>query len=70
MKEPTYMPLLNSIAVNESKGEILLKAWADATPDAELGAASGCVPLEGINPSEMEKPLPSAMLRAMVMLFP
>ena len=39
MKEPTYMPLLNSIAVNESKGEILLKAWADATPDAELGAA-------------------------------
>lgn len=39
MKEPTYMPLLNSIAVNESKGEVLLKAWADTTSDAELAAA-------------------------------
>ena len=38
MKEPTYLPLLNSIAVNESKGEVLLKAWADTTSDTELAA--------------------------------
>ena len=36
MAEPTYLPLLNSIAVNEAKGEELLAAWADATPDKEL----------------------------------
>ncbi len=36
MTEPTYIPLLNSIAVNECKGEALLSAWADATPDAAL----------------------------------
>lgn len=36
MTEPTFIPLLNSIAVNERKGEALLSAWADATPDAEL----------------------------------
>jgi hypothetical protein len=36
MTEPTYVPLLNSIAVNECKGEALLSAWADATPDPEL----------------------------------
>ena len=36
MSQPTYLPLLNSIAVNECKGEALLSAWADATPDAEL----------------------------------
>ncbi len=39
MAEPTYLPLLNSIAVNECKGEVLLKAWADTTPDTELAAA-------------------------------
>ena len=39
MDEPTYIPLLNSIAVNECKGEVLLKAWADTTPDPELAAA-------------------------------
>ncbi len=39
MTEPTYLPLLNSIAVNESKGEVLLKAWADTTSDTELAAA-------------------------------
>lgn len=38
MSEPTYLPLLNSIAVNECKGEALLSAWADATPDAELAS--------------------------------
>lgn len=38
MSKPTYLPLLNSIAVNECKGEALLSAWADATPDAELEA--------------------------------
>lgn len=38
MSEPTYLPLLNSIAVNECKGEALLSAWANATPDPELEA--------------------------------
>jgi hypothetical protein len=36
VSEPTYLPLLNSIAVNEAKGERLLAAWADATPDKDL----------------------------------
>ena len=36
MSEPSYLPLLNSIAVNERKGEILLAAWADATRDQDL----------------------------------
>lgn len=39
MTEPTYLPLLNSIAVNEAKGEILLNAWADATQDEALAQA-------------------------------
>lgn len=38
MNEPTFLPLLNSIAVNECKGEVLLSAWADTTPDEELAA--------------------------------
>jgi hypothetical protein len=38
MSEPTYLPLLNSLAVNECKGEALLSAWAKATPDQELAA--------------------------------
>jgi hypothetical protein len=38
MSEPTYLPLLNSIAVNECKGDALLSAWADATPDPALEA--------------------------------
>lgn len=38
MREPTFLPLLNSIAVNECKGEALLSAWADATPDKDLEA--------------------------------
>jgi len=36
MTEPTYLPLLNSIAVNECKGQALLDAWASATPDPAL----------------------------------
>lgn len=36
MSNPTYLPLLNSIAVNESKGEKLLNAWANATDDSQL----------------------------------
>lgn len=36
MSELTYLPLLNSIAVNECKGEALLTAWAEATRDPEL----------------------------------
>ncbi len=39
MSEPTYLPLLNSIAVNERKGECLLNAWADTTKDAQLASA-------------------------------
>lgn len=36
MSEPTYLALLNSIAVNERKGEILLNAWANNTKDEQL----------------------------------
>ncbi|HUF20458.1 MAG TPA: hypothetical protein VMP00_06855 [Burkholderiales bacterium] len=39
MATPTFLPLLNSIAVNEAKGEILLRTWAEATQDATLEAA-------------------------------
>ncbi len=39
MKEPTYLPLLNSIAVNERKGQILLDAWASTTQDESLANA-------------------------------
>ena len=39
MDQPTYIPLLNSIAVNEAKGEKLLSAWAATTPDAGLASA-------------------------------
>jgi hypothetical protein len=34
--KPTYAPLLNSIAVNEAKGQRLFSAWAHATADAQL----------------------------------
>lgn len=36
MNKPSYVPLLNSIAVNESKGQRLLQTWAAATPDPQL----------------------------------
>lgn len=36
MSRPTYLPLLNSIAVNEAKGERLLQTWADSTKDTQL----------------------------------
>ncbi|MDA1074891.1 MAG: hypothetical protein O3A63_09065, partial [Proteobacteria bacterium] len=39
MGKPTYLGLLNSIAVNEAKGEKLLKTWADATSDEQLKSA-------------------------------
>jgi hypothetical protein len=39
MSEPTYLPLLNSIAVNEAKGQILLDAWACTTKDESLAQA-------------------------------
>jgi hypothetical protein len=38
VSDPTYLPLLNSIAVNERKGEILLNAWADCAKDAQLAS--------------------------------
>jgi len=36
MGKPTYLPLLNSIAVNEAKGEELLRTWARTTRDRQL----------------------------------
>jgi len=39
MTQQTYIPLLNSIAVNEAKGEKLLATWANATRDAQLKSA-------------------------------
>jgi len=38
MSNLSYIPLLNSIAVNEAKGEKLLQTWADTTTDAKLKA--------------------------------
>ena len=38
MDTPSYLPLLNSIAVNECKGEQLLSAWADCTRDEQLAS--------------------------------
>ena len=38
MAEPSYLALLNTIAVNEKKGELFLTAWADKTPDQDLAA--------------------------------
>jgi len=38
MGKPSYLPLLNTIAVNEKKGERFLSAWADATSDPDLEA--------------------------------
>lgn len=39
MGKPSYLPLLNTIAVNEKKGEMFLAAWADTTEDKDLEAA-------------------------------
>ena len=39
MGKPSYLPLLNAIAVNEAKGEQFLSAWADTTPDEQLAEA-------------------------------
>ncbi len=39
MGKPSYLPLLNTIAVNEKKGEMFLSAWADTTEDKDLEAA-------------------------------
>ena len=36
MSKPTYLPLLNTIAVNERKGEQFLNAWANTTDDKAL----------------------------------
>ncbi|MCP5182124.1 MAG: hypothetical protein H6993_16670 [Pseudomonadales bacterium] len=36
MSKPTFLPLLNSIAVNEAKGERLLGTWAKSTRDPQL----------------------------------
>ncbi len=39
MSQPSFIPLLNSIAVNEAKGEKLLQTWADNAKDLDLKAA-------------------------------
>ncbi len=39
MSTPTFMPLLNSIAVNEAKGQKLLSAWASTAKDPKLKEA-------------------------------
>ncbi len=39
MDQPTFMPLLNSIAVNEAKGYQLLNTWANTTCDPQLKSA-------------------------------
>jgi hypothetical protein len=38
MAKPSYLPLLNTIAVNEKKGELFLSAWAETTDDDDLAA--------------------------------
>ncbi len=38
MGKPSYVPLLNTIAVNEKKGERFLSAWAEKTDDGDLAA--------------------------------
>jgi len=38
MGKPSYIGLLNSIAVNEAKGQVLLQTWADHTDDERLRA--------------------------------
>lgn len=39
MSQPTFLPLLNSIAVNEAKGHKLLGAWAATARDPALKSA-------------------------------
>ena len=39
MTAPTFLPLLNSIAVNEARGHKLLGAWAATAKDPDLKAA-------------------------------
>jgi hypothetical protein len=34
--KPSYLGMLNAIAVGEARGQALFEAWADATGDAEL----------------------------------
>ena len=56
MDAPTYLPLLNSIAVNEAKGQCLLNAWADSTRDAQLAAVLRFVAIrEGEHAMAFEK---------------
>ena len=56
MDTPTYLPLLNSIAVNEAKGQCLLNAWADSTRDTQLAAVLRFVAIrEGEHAMAFEK---------------
>lgn len=38
-EKPSYLGMLNAIAVAERRGHAVLAAWRDATPDTELAAA-------------------------------
>jgi hypothetical protein len=38
-EKPSYLGLLNSISLGESRAGVYLKAWADVTPDADLACA-------------------------------
>ena len=39
MSRPSFLPLLNSIAVNEGKAHLLLNKWAEHTRDEQLKSA-------------------------------
>ena len=36
IKRPSYLPLLNTIAIHERNSGVSLKAWADKTPNKDL----------------------------------
>jgi hypothetical protein len=38
-EKPSYLGLLNSISLGESRAGVYLKAWADVTPDPDLACA-------------------------------
>jgi hypothetical protein len=56
MSKPTFLGLLNSIAVNERKGEQLLRCWAAHTQDPALAATLNFVAIrEGEHAAAFEK---------------
>ncbi len=56
MSKPTFLGLLNAIAVNERKGEQLLRCWAAHTQDPALAATLNFVAIrEGEHAAAFEK---------------